>query len=195
MTKVKNYTNPKPGSLFGATLYFSHNQHTNVGHQLRSTSNINYPRRRLLAEDLNLAAFTNTNEKKISLVTSLWAKDRHPDSIIPHRKEIEAALLANIYNPHIDQVVLFLDGVMTAADEEGHGPSTCHHFHQDMDELNRQFREASEILPIASNGADPMSKVICVDLFSGQPNYHQMFFQALCPGYPSYNLEPGRQQS
>jgi hypothetical protein len=29
------------------------------------------------------------------------------------------------------------------------------------------------------NGVDPMSKVACVNVFNGQPTYHQMFLNAL----------------
>ena len=165
------------GFLFGVTFYVSRSLETDIGQHLRATNSINA----LPSEDAdaNVATYTDSAGKKISLVTSLWAKHRHPDIIIPHRREVEAALLANIYNPHIDQVVIFLDSIMTAIDEGGHGPSTCFHFHQDMDELNRQFREASPPAPVETHSADPMSKVICVGLNSGQPNYHQMFSQAI----------------
>jgi hypothetical protein len=63
--------------------------------------------------------------KKISYVTSFWARDRPTTHIVPHRREIEAALLANIfYNPHIDQVVVFLDGVVTGDDVDEEHKST-----------------------------------------------------------------------
>ena len=160
--------------LFDATLYFCHNLHSNVGRQLRSSNNINA--RRLLGGDSNLATFapdSNLFRKRISLVTSFWANDRNPDNIIPHRREVEAALLANIYNPHIDQIVIFLDSIITAPNNQGYGASTCHHFHKDMDELSHQFRQASSMTDAYT--IDPMSKVTCVDLMSNQPTYHQMF--------------------
>ena len=51
---------------------------------------------------------------KLSLVTSFWAvpkaKGSGSSATNPHRKEMEAALLANIHNPHFDQVRSFSTG-------------------------------------------------------------------------------------
>ena len=125
------------------------------------------------------------NVKKISYVTSFWAKDRHATTkVIPHRREIEAALLANIYNPHIDQVVVFLDGVSSTDDaiiDEEH-KSSCVHFNQDiMVELSRQFLQSDSSNSVDSLlfSQDPMSKVTCVNVITGQPTYYQMFLNAL----------------
>eukprot|EP00984_Skeletonema_dohrnii_P015372 scaffold6625_cov117-Skeletonema_dohrnii-CCMP3373.AAC.9 len=117
--------------------------------------------------------------KKVSYVTSFWAKERHTTiHPHPHRREIEAALLANIYNPHIDQVVVFLDGVTSGDDNvEEEFKSSCVHFHQDMAEINHQFLHTSS--STNTHGVDPMSKVTCVNVITGQPTYHQMFLNAL----------------
>jgi len=149
-------------------------------------------------------------KKKVSYVTSFWAKKQSPHNnsnnntplfkIIPHRKEIEAALLANIYNPYIDQVVVFLD---KNDDEEEEEELSCVHFYQDMEELNRQFIEKRTLLSSTNTnnnnyypntntligGGEVMDflskKVTCVNLSvgggggGGQPTYYQMFQNTL----------------
>ena len=165
------------GFFLGIT-FFSHQLESNLDDQLLATRN-NALR--------SSSAHDNTinNVKKISYVTSFWAKDRHATKVIPHRREIEAALLANIYNPHIDQVVVFLDGVSTTddaiIDEEEHKSSSCVHFNQDMVELSRQFLQSdssNSVDPLLFS-EDPMSKVTCVNVITGQPTYYQMFLNAL----------------
>jgi hypothetical protein len=104
---------------------------------------------------------------KVSYVTSFWAKIRGTD-IHPHRREVEAALVANIHNPHFDQVVIFLDREFVDKSE------TCHHFREAMVDFNMLLgmtaEEAKELL---------QSKVTCVDVYSGQPTYYQMFQNAI----------------
>jgi hypothetical protein len=48
------------------------------------------------------------HETKVSYITSFWAKPPN-EQVNPHRREVEAALLTNIHNPHFDQIVVFLD--------------------------------------------------------------------------------------
>ena len=109
-----------------------------------------------------------THETKVSYVTSFWAKVKgEGEEVNPHRREVEAALLANIHNPHFDQVVVFLDRQDNA--------ETCLDFYQAMSDLSRQVfsmtaEESNELLTI---------KVKCVDVKTGQPTYYQMFSNAL----------------
>eukprot|EP00984_Skeletonema_dohrnii_P015371 scaffold6625_cov117-Skeletonema_dohrnii-CCMP3373.AAC.8 len=163
------------GFFLGVT-FFSHQLENNLDHQLLDTRNN--------ALRLSSSPWSSTHNfddaddvKKVSYVTSFWAKTPQT-KIHPHRREIEAALLANIYNPHIDQVVVFLDGVTSGDDNvEEEFKSSCVHFYQDMAEINRQFLQRSA--SSNTHGVDPMSKVTCVNVITGQPTYHQMFLNAL----------------
>jgi len=93
---------------------------------------------------------------KVSLVTSLWAKNK--DAFIhPHRREIKAALMANILNPHFDQVVVFLDGITQ--------DSNCFHFGKEMKAFAGKLALED----------DPFSKLTCIAVTTGQPTYFQMF--------------------
>jgi hypothetical protein len=183
------------GVFLGMT-FFSHQLENNLDHRLSSA----LPNNKAL--QLSSSSSTNNsnrngidNNKKVSYVTSFWAKKQHATKIIPHRKEIEAALLANIYNPYIDQVVVFLDGVTIHSENnnningEGENESSCVHFNQDMEELGRRFLEkrSSSHTNNNSNNNNPnsigvdsiMSKVTCVNITTGQPTYHQMFLNTL----------------
>ena len=105
---------------------------------------------------------------KLSLVTSFWAVPKAKGSgsssaTNPHRKEMEAALLANIHNPHFDQVAVFLDGVS----EESH----CGHFMLGVIEKLAAFEKFQEV--------DPVSKLTCVNVHGGQPTYYEMFQNTL----------------
>lgn len=100
----------------------------------------------------------------VSLVTSFWSYQ--PGEVAnPHRREIKAALLANIYNPHFDQVVVFLDGVT--------GESNCFHFYQEMKRFSAKTHD--------KKGSPPMSKLQCVPVTKGQPTYYQMFQNTFHP--------------
>mmetsp|Transcript_20045 Transcript_20045/g.40193 ORF Transcript_20045/g.40193 Transcript_20045/m.40193 type:complete len:409 (+) Transcript_20045:52-1278(+) len=165
------------GFFLGVT-FFSHQLENNLDHQLLDTRN-NALRSSSSPWSSTHSTIDDANDvKKVSYVTSFWAKTPGT-KIHPHRREIEAALLANIYNPHIDQVVVFLDGVTSGDDnvEENSSKSSCVHFHQDMAEINRQFLQRSA--SSNTHGVDPMSKVTCVNVITGQPTYHQMFLNAL----------------
>ena len=106
---------------------------------------------------------------KVSYVTSFWAQERGTEAN-PHRLEIRASLLANILNPHFDQVVIFLDSVKENAN--------CDLFLRGMKELSRTLDISS--FPITSvNHDDLHSKVTCVGSPHGQPTYYQMFQNAV----------------
>eukprot|EP00985_Skeletonema_marinoi_P010630 scaffold4971_cov227-Skeletonema_marinoi.AAC.5 len=164
------------GFFLGVT-FFSHQLENNLDHQLLDTRN-NALRSSSSPWSSTHSTIDDANDvKKVSYVTSFWAK-APGTKIHPHRREIEAALLANIYNPHIDQVVVFLDGVTSGDDNvEEEFKSSCVHFYQDMAEINRQFLQRSA--SSNTHGVDPMSKVTCINIITGQPTYHQMFLNAL----------------
>ena len=106
---------------------------------------------------------------KVSYVTSFWAQERGTEAN-PHRLEIRASLLANILNPHFDQVVIFLDSVKENAN--------CDLFLRGMKELSRTLNISS--FPTTSvNHDDLHSKVTCVGSPHGQPTYYQMFKNAV----------------
>ena len=69
--------------------------------------------------------------------------------------------MANIHNPHFDQVVVFLDGVSDEAN--------CVHFIKGIKDLGYAAMEET----------DPFSKVACVNRNGGQPTYYQMFQNTL----------------
>lgn len=101
----------------------------------------------------------------VSYVTSFWAKDGNDVTPNPHRREVEAALMANIHNPYFDQIVIFLDGVSQE--------SNCIHFLQDMRDL-----DASMGLHVLYQD-DSIAKVNCIDVNGKQPSYYQMFTNAV----------------
>lgn len=163
--------------LFLGTTFFVHHLGNNLDNQVHAARN--YALRSAAHPD------DKNGVKTISYVTSFWASERPTTrKINPHRREVEAALLANIYNPHIDQVVVFLDGVSTGDDVDEEHKSSCSHFHRDMKETRHRFlkiiaRGGLSEVNAHHNGVDPMSKVECVNVFNGQPTYHQMFLNAL----------------
>lgn len=98
---------------------------------------------------------------KITLVTGFWAQPESQTSH-PHRKEIEAALLANLKNPIIDQVLVVLDSITENAN--------CQHFVERMNRL--QAEEHSE-----TNTA----LLTCIEHRGSQPTYLEMFQYTLHP--------------
>jgi hypothetical protein len=118
------------------------------------------------------AALNTSNTLKVSLVTSFWAEEVSSSSTSattrnPHRKEMEAALLANLYNEHFDQVIVFLDGVTNE--------SNCVHFVQNIVELQHAHAQ------IMHHHDDDLisSKLTCVNVKGSQPTYYQMFMNAI----------------
>ncbi len=112
---------------------------------------------------------TDGSQPKVSYVTSFWAQEQGSE-VHPHRLEIRASLLANILNPHFDQVVIFLDGVKENA--------SCELFLKGMIQLSRSLDLAS-FPTAADNHVDLFSKVTCVGSPNGQPNYYGMFMNAV----------------
>ena len=168
--------------LGGVIIFFSRQLENNLDHQLLLDTGNNVLRSSSSPWSSNHNFDDVDSLKKVSYVTSFWAKTRHDTqhrwrNRAAHRREIEAALLANIYNPHIDQVVIFLDGVTTDDTNDEKFKSSCVHFHQDMAEINHQFLHTSP--STNTHAVDPMSKVTCVNVITGQPTYHQMFLNAL----------------
>eukprot|EP00984_Skeletonema_dohrnii_P031293 scaffold23596_cov91-Skeletonema_dohrnii-CCMP3373.AAC.5 len=88
------------------------------------------PLRQLGVEYLPTPSASATHSTKVSYVTSFWAKVIG-EEMNPHRREVEAALLANIHNPHFDQVVVYLD-------REEDNAESCLDFRQAMSDLSRQ---------------------------------------------------------
>lgn len=112
---------------------------------------------------------------RLSLVTSLDAmkpgitmNDAHP-----HRKEIKAAILANILNPYIDQVVVFLDSV--------HEGSNCDILIDEFKMLYNDFMRSDNIDQLTrwSKLHELRVKLTCVNSYDGQPSYYQMFANTL----------------
>ena len=108
------------------------------------------------------------HDAKVSYVTSFWAK-KEGEKVNPHQREVEAALLANIYNPHFDQVVVFFE-------RGGNATESCLDFYQAMSELSRQvfFGMAAE----EESNKLLTAKVNCVDVQT-EPSYYDMFSNAL----------------
>ena len=107
------------------------------------------------------------HDAKVSYVTSFWAKKVKGEKVNPRRREVEAALLANIYNPHFDQIVVFLD--------REDSTESCLDFYQAMSDLSRQVFSMTE----EESNKLLTAKVKCVDVQTGQPTYYQMFNNAL----------------
>jgi hypothetical protein len=99
---------------------------------------------------------------RVSYVTSFGAEPIEGGARNPHGREMEAALLVNIHNPHLDQIVVFLHGVATAE-------TNCDDFLSDMRELDAKIGLS------ALEKTDPFFKVCCVNIPGDQPNYFQMF--------------------
>jgi len=109
--------------------------------------------------DKNLPPSSSAAKVKVALLTSLWAK-KTDEIIHPHRREIKAALMANILNPYFDQIVVVLDGTTT--------DSNCFHFGREM----KAFAGKLDLQD------DPFSKLTCIAVTTGQPTYYEMFQNA-----------------
>jgi len=155
-------------AYFVLMAYFRHDLDITIDDQRRAklqlqTIGSSYIKEKATAIDVT----TNQNKAKVSYVTILGAKVTNTN-IHPHRRENEAALLANIHNPHFDQVVVFLvDGERKA--------EACLYFHQEISKLYGEVfsmtaEEYNEILSV---------KLKCVDVHTGRPTYYQMFHNAL----------------
>ena len=119
----------------------------------------------------NTALLRGRSKVKVSLVTSFSVKAEGAaaaNNFEPHRLETKAAILANVHNPHFDQVVVFLDGVSEDA--------KCQQFLVGLKELDVRLGLA----PMnQEHRFSKLSKLTCVDVTGEQPTYYQMFQNAL----------------
>ncbi|CAB9510105.1 expressed unknown protein [Seminavis robusta] len=111
---------------------------------------------------------SDSDSPTVSLITSFWAQSPDEEASL-HRKEIQAALLSNIHNPHLDQVVVILDGSST--------DGNCSHFQESMDTLQTGFTSRWSL----GHRNSTQDKLTCVDRPLGQPNYYEMFSYATDP--------------
>jgi hypothetical protein len=132
--------------------------------QLLQTQQAALPSNTLAEQQTDATKDQQLSQPKVSYVTSFWA-ERKGSPTNPHRRETKAALLANIHNPHFDQVVVFLDGVSDEAN--------CAHFLQEINNIQLGYGYAG------IGEMDPITKLACVDIDGGQPSYYQMFQNTL----------------
>jgi len=110
----------------------------------------------------------------ISLVTSFWAlpvQDHSQATNVEHRKEIEAAMLANLQNHHLRQVVVVLDSVSNETTD-------CRGFVEYMNRrLDNFTRSSSSSAPEYNTDPKSLPELQCIErqASAGQPNYLEMF--------------------
>jgi len=110
----------------------------------------------------------------ISLVTSFWAlpvQDYSQATNVEHRKEIEAAMLANLQNHHLRQVVVVLDSVSNETID-------CRGFVEYMNQrLDNFTRSSSSSTSGYDTDSQRLTDLQCIEResVSGQPNYLEMF--------------------
>jgi len=112
----------------------------------------------------------DTKENSISLVVSFWAENEdRQQNPHAHRQEVEAAMLTNLQNPHLDQLVVVLDSV-------SEGTTNCQTF---IDHMAQRFHNITQgVLPSQSGQFPRLSKLACIERRQGQPNYFEMFHYA-----------------
>jgi len=110
---------------------------------------------------------SESKKVKVSLVTTFSVKPVGDDATEAHRLETKAAILANVHNEHFDRVVVFLDGVSEEAN--------CHQFLVGLKELDVRLGLA----PMnQEHRFSKLSKLRCVNVYSGQPTFYEMFMNA-----------------
>jgi len=84
----------------------------------------------------------DTKENSISLVVSFWAENEdRQQNPHAHCQEVEAAMLTNLQNPHLDQLVVVLDSV-------SEGTTNCQTF---IDHMAQRFHNITQgVLPSQS---------------------------------------------
>lgn len=102
---------------------------------------------------------------QLSWITSFWATDSTRNM---HHAEIEAAILANMHNPHLDQIVVILDSVSNKT-------SNCALFVSQMYGL----KEAFSLTHHRQFTDDCLPILTCVEREGGQPTYLEMFQYSL----------------
>jgi hypothetical protein len=115
----------------------------------------------------------------VSLVTSFWAAQEGDTSQPDHRREIEAAILVNLQNPHFQQVVVILDSVSNETMD-------CKGF---VEFMTRQLDGLAGMNATISYGHIPGPELLCIErtALSGQPSYREMFHYATF--HPSISSE------
>ena len=103
-------------------------------------------------------------EPTMTLLTSFWAQPEN-EEIKPHRAEIEAAMVVNLDNPYITQMVLVLDGITPQAN--------CTHFQKRMALLFQ--KQTQQVYGVEGSKKRKMSELTCIDRPEGQPTYLDMF--------------------
>jgi hypothetical protein len=122
----------------------------------------------------------------ISLVTSYWAQPKGENvqsKNHEHRREVEAALLANLQNPYLHQVVVVYDSV---SDET----TDCQGFVEYMTRrLDNITRLSSPYPSTTENRPPPLPELQCIERRapSIQPTYFEMFQYATV--HPSITSE------
>ena len=146
LNSLDEYDDPKSTSLRGRTTA----RHVlEADHDLLASSNSK------TQKDITSQQSSPSSKVKVSYVTSLSAEPMG-STTSSRRKEIEAALLVNVHNPNIDQIVVFLDGVSKE--------SNCAHFFKSMKKLD---------------GRHPFSQLSCIGLPGDPPTYYQMLQHTL----------------
>jgi len=142
----------------------------------------------------------NVLQEGLSLVTSFWAealdtnaadgdpyqqsnnnnknnKNNKDNNMNLHRREIEAAILANLQNPYLRQVVVILDSVNETT------TMNCQGFIDYMTHLSTTMYTTNSSLSLVdhdnSGNSTVSSKLACIERSGiGQPTYFEMFHYA-----------------
>jgi hypothetical protein len=118
-------------------------------------------------ESLDQTISFDENNNNVSLVVGFWAEEDHVDHH-QHRIEVEAALLSNMDNPFLDQVVVILDSVTDQAN--------CQHFLARMESLRLNDRKHYQKKKRAGGGSSLHRAALdCINRTQGQPTYKEMF--------------------
>jgi hypothetical protein len=96
-------------------------------------------------------------ENLITLVTGFWAQAQNAPNVQPHRRELEASLVANLQNPHFHQVLVILDSVSKNTTEG------CPEFVAHINSL------------MGPQDSEHSAVFTCRERTEGQPTYYEMF--------------------
>jgi len=126
------------------------------------------------------------NQNRISLIISFWAEhelenkqqqEQQQKPHAAHRQEVEAAMLVNLQNPHLDQLVVILDSVRE-------GTTNCQTF---VDHMTQRFNSIPQAVSVSTStsasllrkkGKSNLLKLACIERTQGQPTYFEMFHYA-----------------
>jgi len=118
------------------------------------------------------------NQNELSLVVSFWAENETEQSKPhAHRREVEAAMLTNLQNPNLDQLVVILDSVSEGT------TTTCQSF---IDYMTQRLQNITQTTPSSSASTlsgkkeeEDLPKLACIERELGQPNYYDLFHYAI----------------